>query len=91
MIIRLIKILPCVSFIEEKNLKQRISDLLKYRRNGITKLEGKAHYDHDHMIILISHVFSLIESAEFEVLAQEQEKLQETKVHYHYYLYYYYN
>ena len=26
--------------IEEKNLKQRITNLIKYRQNGITRMEG---------------------------------------------------
>ena len=61
---------------EEKNLRQRISELLKYRRNGITKLEGLCVS----CVCILYYDVVFTESAEFDVLAQEQEKLQESKV-----------
>ena len=56
-----------------------ISEFLKYRRNGITKLEGL--YVFLMLCYTIKCCFLITESAEFDVLAQEHEKLQENKVH----------
>ena len=40
-ICRVCDVLPIVLCIDERQLKQRIAELSRYRRNGITKLEGE--------------------------------------------------
>ena len=78
----------CVSScVEERQLRQRIRELTRYRKNGVTKEEGRVfartHTHIFHRLIPINHsvvvLCSCLDCSEFDMLRQEQEKMKENR------------
>ena len=78
----------CVSScVEERQLRQRIRELTRYRKNGVTKEEGRVfartHTHIFHRLISINHsvvvLCSYLDCSEFDMLRQEQEKMKENR------------
>lgn len=62
---------------EEKQLRHRIKELMRYRRNGITKLDGLLYFV---CAPPIPCTHLIIEGPEFDLLPPHQDKAEEKQV-----------
>ena len=81
---------------EESQLKQRIKELSRYRKNGITKMDGQCVCvckESERVSVCVReregwkwhrlreiHVLSVTDCSEFDLLKEEEEKIRENKV-----------